>query len=487
MTGLPATRLVLDLPDEPRAALVIATTTYQDPDLRQLRAPAHDAEDLAEVLGDPRIGGFTVTQVLNHSEGQVRREIDAFLSGRGTDDLVVVYLSCHGVLDRRNRLYFAATDTFKTQLNSTGIPSGWLMDLLQDCRARRQVLILDCCFSGAFAHGSKGDNELDLERRLTSQGRGRAVLTASRAGEYSFEGQALDDAEVSGSVFTAGLVEGLRTGDADVGSDGYVSLDEAYDYAYSYVQSSGVGQTPQRWLYGGEGTIVLARSPMGAVITPTRLPQKLTVILDSPYPQVRISAINVLSDWLIGDDPARALAAEQALRQIADTEVPAVAAAARAVLPTTMAAEPQDVPVPEAAAARPNLPEVGPPSSVVSSQPPHASTVDVDQSTIDALVSLTLGDIEKVENLGLGRMTPDRSGLDARTFSLVTIAALVAVDAPPPSHLWEISSALDRGVTPQNILGVLYAIARDVDSHKLVSAAPNIMVALDLALPEGID
>jgi uncharacterized caspase-like protein len=268
MTGSPGTRLAPGPLPGPRAALVIATISYQDPELRQLRAPAHDAKDLAEVLADPDTGAFTVTSVIDADERQARRAIDAFLSGRDVGDVVVVYLSCHGMLDRRNRLYFAAADTLKTQLSSTGIPSAWLLDQLEDCRARPQVLILDCCFSGAFAHGSKGDAGLDLERRLAGHGRGQAVLTASRAGEYSFEGQVLPDAAVSGSVFTAALVEGLRTGAADVGGDGYISVDEAYDYAYRYVQSSGASQTPQRWLSGGEGAIVLARSPAGMTIHP---------------------------------------------------------------------------------------------------------------------------------------------------------------------------------------------------------------------------
>src|SRR5690242_6130475 len=125
MAGSPDTRLVPDLPEGLRVALVIATTSYQDPELRQLRAPAHDAEDLAEVLGDPQIGAFTVTRVIDQDEREVRREIDSFLSGRGIGDLVVVYLSCHGLLDRRGRLYFAAADTVRNQLGSTGILSRW--------------------------------------------------------------------------------------------------------------------------------------------------------------------------------------------------------------------------------------------------------------------------------------------------------------------------------------------------------------------------
>jgi acetyl-CoA synthetase len=313
---------------------VVATTRYEDPELRQLRAPARDAEDLAEILGDPDIGAFTVTQVIDADERQVRRAIDVFLSDRGVGDLVVVYLSCHGVLDRRNRLYFAASDTLKMQLGSTGIPAAWLMDELEECRARSKVLILDCCFSGAFAHGSKGDADLDLERRLAGHGRGQAVLTASRAGEYSFEGEALPGAVTAGSVFTAGLVEGLRTGAADVGGDGYVSVDEAFDYAYRYVLSSGASQTPQQWLYGGEGAIVIARSPAGITVTPAPLPEALAAGLDSPHPAIRIGAVNALAELLSGADPGLALAAEQKLCQVADTDVPAVAAAARSFLPS---------------------------------------------------------------------------------------------------------------------------------------------------------
>jgi hypothetical protein len=290
MTGLPGTRLTPDPPGR-RAALVIATTTHQDPELRQLRSPARDAADLAAVLGDPGVGAFTVTRVSDADERHVRRAIDAFLSGRSVGDLVVVYLSCHGVLDRRNRLYFAAADTLKSQLGSTGIPSAWVLEQLEECRARSKVLILDCCFSGAFAHGSKGDVDLDLARRLVGHGRGQAVLTASRASEYSFEGQALPGVTMAGSVFSAGLVEGLRTGAADVDGDGYVSVDEAYAYAYDYVVRSGASQTPQRWLSGGEGAIVLARSPAGTVVTPAPRPVVLASSLDSPYPGIRVTRL----------------------------------------------------------------------------------------------------------------------------------------------------------------------------------------------------
>jgi hypothetical protein len=77
-----------------------------------------------------------------------------------------------------------------------------------------------------------------------------------------------DTATPPGSVFTAALVHGLRTGAADTDHDGLVSVDDAYAYVFDQVQAAGAAQTPQRWLYGAEGQILLARSPAGPAITP---------------------------------------------------------------------------------------------------------------------------------------------------------------------------------------------------------------------------
>ena len=245
-----------------RAALVVAVTDYVDPSFRQLRAPAGDAADLRDVLADPEVGGFSVTSVINEKAQQIRLEIEEFLADRSPDDLLLVYLSCHGMIDLRRRLYFAARDTIKHRLASSGVEANWLLDQLEDCRARRQVVILDCCFSGAFAQGSKGDTDLGIGERLAGEGRGRVVLTASRGTEYSFEGEPLQGEDAArGSVFTSALVDGIRTGAADSDRDGLISVDDAYTYAFERVRRAGASQTPQRWLYGAEGEILLAHAP----------------------------------------------------------------------------------------------------------------------------------------------------------------------------------------------------------------------------------
>jgi len=256
-----------------RAALVVAVTDYVDPSLRRLRAPAGDAADLRDVLADPEVGGFSVTSVINEKAQQIRLAIEDFLADRSPDDLLLVYLSCHGMIDLRRRLYFAARDTIKDRLASSGVEANWVLDQLEDCRARQQVVILDCCFSGAFAQGSKGDTDLGIGERLVGEGRGRVVLTASRGTEYSFEGEPLHGEDTArGSVFTSALVDGIRTGAADTDQDGLISVDDAYTYAFERVKRAGTSQTPQRWLYGAEGEILLAHTP--TALTPVPVPRQ---------------------------------------------------------------------------------------------------------------------------------------------------------------------------------------------------------------------
>jgi alkylhydroperoxidase/carboxymuconolactone decarboxylase family protein YurZ len=108
--------------------------------------------------------------------------------------------------------------------------------------------------------------------------------------------------------------------------------------------------------------------------------------------------------------------------------------------------------------------------------------------THDALSGISGGDMQMLEHaVGLREAELEVSGLDARTFALVKIAALIALDAPPASYAWQVANALDDGATPEDILGVLRAVATQVGGPRVVAAAPEIMVALGLALPEGAE
>jgi 4-carboxymuconolactone decarboxylase len=110
---------------------------------------------------------------------------------------------------------------------------------------------------------------------------------------------------------------------------------------------------------------------------------------------------------------------------------------------------------------------------------------DVTQETQQTLTGLSSGDMAVLDAaVGLRESLREATGLDGRTFSLVKIAALIALDAPPASYVWQVANALDEGATPEDILGVLRAVAPQVGGPRVVAAAPEIMLALGLSLPE---
>ena len=112
---------------------------------------------------------------------------------------------------------------------------------------------------------------------------------------------------------------------------------------------------------------------------------------------------------------------------------------------------------------------------------------DVAQDTQETLLGISIGDANILDTaIGLRELGREGTGLDARTYALVKIAALIALDAPPTSYAWQIANALDEGVTPEEILGVLRAVAFQVGAPKVVAAAPEIMLALGLSLPEEV-
>ncbi|MEV8593240.1 caspase family protein [Streptomyces sp. NPDC052012] len=244
-----------------RFALLIATGHYENQALRQLRSPARDAEGLADVLRDPAIGGFEVSTVVDRRHHEVARAIEHFFLDRGRDDLLLLHVSSHGVKNDDGDLYFAATDTDRRLLASTAVSAEFLRTQMDRCRARSVVLLLDCCYSGAFLRGTKGDTDVHVKDELA--GHGRVVLTATNRTEYAWEGERLDALDPEPSRFTGAVIKGLRSGEADRNGDGLISALDLYEYVYDELRAAQVRQRPQMWAQV-ERQVVVARSVTAA-------------------------------------------------------------------------------------------------------------------------------------------------------------------------------------------------------------------------------
>ena len=161
-------------------ALVIGNTEYADPGLMQLTAPRNDTEDFARVLKDQDICAFDdVRTLLNELSSTVTEVIDEFFDQKKPDDLLVLYFSGHGVRDELGSLYLAFKNTIRSRLRGTAIKSEYIREAMDQSRSKRQVVILDCCNSGAFPQGTKGAIGSPMGMAAALQGYGRFVLMAS--------------------------------------------------------------------------------------------------------------------------------------------------------------------------------------------------------------------------------------------------------------------------------------------------------------------
>ncbi|WP_020119373.1 caspase family protein [Streptomyces canus] len=330
-----------------RLALLVATYEHDDPGLSRLTAPAHDAEALAEVLRDPAVAGFDVTLLVNEPHYRVGEAVGDLFDGKRSDDLVLLYFTGHGLKDEDGRLYLAMRNTRRGSLLFTSLPAEQVDQAMAGSDSRRQVLILDCCYSGAFPAGRLAKSDPGVHALERFQGRGRTVLTASDAMQYSYEGDRLSGSAVQ-SVFTRHLVTGLREGAADLDGDGDITLDELYRYVHDRVVDEMPQQRPKRQ-DDVEGRIVIARNAHWT------LPVHLRNALDSPVPDDRLSALDGLAHLRrVGNETVRAKVEEQIERLVGD-DSRKVSSAAGELLGREAAAAPETREVDEQAPEQPSV------------------------------------------------------------------------------------------------------------------------------------
>ena len=98
-----------------------------------------------------------------------------------------------------------------------------------------------------------------------------------------------------------------------------------------------------------------------------------------------------------------------------------------------------------------------------------------------ALSGVAQGDAPVLERLiAMNLDSLEHSDLDARTYFLARLAALVAMDAAPVSYLINLGLAAEVGVTLEDAQGTLIAIAPVVGSARVASAAGNVLRAFGL-------
>jgi hypothetical protein len=316
-----------------RLALVIGSSEYEDTKLARLKTADTDVSKLAELLRNQEIGGFDeVTPVIDQASIVVRRAIARLFAEKRPDDLLLLFFSGHGVRDDNGDLYLAVKDTESDLLSATAIPASFITTEMDRSRSRRQVLILDCCHSGAFARGTKGTSGISVGTAAAFEGSGygRVVLTASDSTQYAWEGDEIIGVPEN-SVFSHYLIQGLKNGEADLDADGRITLDELFDYVYGKVVNVTPKQTPGKWAYKQQGEIIIAKNPR-PVVKAAELPLELLHAIEHSLSTVREGAVRELERLLNGSHKGLALSALSALERMTDDDSRRVSTAANAIL-----------------------------------------------------------------------------------------------------------------------------------------------------------
>ena len=269
-----------------KRALLIGISEYKDYKLSKLSSPLADTQDLAELLKRDDVGAFDeVELLLNSTLAHAKRRIANLCDGRSKDDFILFYFSGHGILDFSGDLFFVLADTIVDELYATALHSFFVRDVLNKSRSRRQLIILDCCHSGAFASGVKGHavGATAISRdTFEVDGYGREVLASNAATQFAWEGQNILG-NTDRSLFTHFLVEGLQTGRAGAADSDVITAEQVYRYAHDNVVRQQPFMRPQRWSDRQEGALVIAKR---------RISESLKGVDDKPESQPRNTVSN---------------------------------------------------------------------------------------------------------------------------------------------------------------------------------------------------
>ncbi|GLZ49226.1 hypothetical protein Acsp06_54110 [Actinomycetospora sp. NBRC 106375] len=245
-----------------RKALLIACDTFDDDELEDLHSPVSDAERLKAVLGREDLGDFDVHLLSNPHLSDLHESIYDFFNRASRTDVLLLFLSGHGLRDHRGRFYFGVPTTKPGALPPTALPGSFLKDQLEDTLCQQVVVILDCCYAGAFAKDLDGKSASDLSAVAVEEFEGhcRAILSASSAVQIALEGLDDESGEVV-SVFSAALAGGIESGDADLNGDGLVGVEELFSYTKSEIKHRRAPQTPEIRVSGIDANLTISKVP----------------------------------------------------------------------------------------------------------------------------------------------------------------------------------------------------------------------------------
>ncbi|MDA2812196.1 esterase-like activity of phytase family protein [Nocardiopsis sp. RSe5-2] len=231
---------------------------------------------LRQALTDRRIWGVPDSRVWQLLDPRSHDELTEPLydAAKRAEDTLIVYYAGHGLLDAQDdQLYLTLPRTMKGR-PETALAFGMFRDALRrardEGRARRCVLILDCCYSGRAtqdAGAMAGTGHIMPDRRHVEV-QGSYVLTSTGDAEHA-EAPPRD----TYTAFTGALIRALEHGDPKSPGDRALSLDRIHGLVRDELLDRRM-HTPWRLDQNGVGALPFVRNRASAVPPPRPAPAR---------------------------------------------------------------------------------------------------------------------------------------------------------------------------------------------------------------------
>lgn len=212
-------------------AVVIGIGKYQDDRIPKLKYTTADAKEIYNILTDQQYGNFPKTQVKLLIDEQatyynIKSAIGTWLR-RNTrkDDTVIIFYAGHGAPEDE-KTYWVTYNANIDDLYGTALSNDEIADMLDRVEAKKMIAFLDSCYSAATVHRTDKKRSIMIVKDPFQKfkGKGRVIITSSDGKEQSLEIE-----KFGHGVFTYYLLKALK-GEADENNDGFIELDEVWDY-----------------------------------------------------------------------------------------------------------------------------------------------------------------------------------------------------------------------------------------------------------------
>jgi uncharacterized protein YjbI with pentapeptide repeats len=243
--------------NEKRYALIVTTprNDYADPLLSSKFDTIEDSDEFTRVIGNSSVGSFDVKEIRSSPSQVVCGELEKFFYQSEPYDNLLLYLSCPALVDENGETYFACRDTDPKLPNSTSVSANFITKMVRSCKSKHIIILLDCFYLSTPNSSSDGAMKFGRKIKVSDVlGDTQAVILSSS--------NTLTDASsgVFQSRFTKALVDGIKTGNADLNQDGLITHLELWDYLQGVLGSSSSDQELSMVSFVSE-EFILAKNP----------------------------------------------------------------------------------------------------------------------------------------------------------------------------------------------------------------------------------